>query len=59
MAKPKPITVKATKDDQYKAQIKEQMGDTQEDKLQTNIAIGFAEALKELGHNNFEVVIIQ
>ena len=47
------ITVKVTKDDSYKERIREQCEDT----LQCNIAIGFAEALKTWGYNNFEIMI--
>jgi hypothetical protein len=46
----KPIKITNPK---YKEIIREQ---TKEPLIQ-NIAIGFAEALKELGHNNFEIII--
>lgn len=45
--------IKITHDNTYKEIIREQT----KEPLMQNIAIGFAEALKELGHNNFEIII--
>lgn len=42
-----------TEDDSYKDEVREQA----KEQLTQNIAIGFAEALKELGHINFEIII--
>ena len=52
------ITVKVTKDDSYKAILKKEVDNSDSTLLQYNIAVGFAEALKEWGYCDFEIMIV-
>lgn len=57
----KMITVKVEDDDEYKEELTSQMmddfGDNTDTQLQRNIAVGFAEAFRELGHRNFDIIV--
>lgn len=57
----KTVTVKVKDDDSYKTELNDKMievfGVDSETELNKNIAVGFSEAFRELGHQNFDLIV--